>query len=170
MGETVPRHSQHRVAGTARKPRGLGSVTIFNCSENFLDPFRIPPEPPATPPDGAPSTTVSRLSNDRIGYITGTPSWNCRSTVPPNRPAGVPEMGGTAAEDSSQRLQRDLCASPCRTGHRAPASTLAAGCSLSCRPGSPGAVAVAGPAASSSQVVAVPAQPRCAAAAGFVGA
>src|SRR5205814_4127239 len=53
MVETIPKHSQYRVAGTARKPRGLGSVTVFNCRENFLDPFRIAAEPAATPPNAS---------------------------------------------------------------------------------------------------------------------
>ena len=64
MVETVPNHSQHRIAGTARKPRSLGSVTIFNRGENFLDPFRIAPEPAATPPNASLEHDGERYDRD----------------------------------------------------------------------------------------------------------
>jgi hypothetical protein len=64
MVETIPKHSQYGVAGTARKPRSLGSVAIFNCGENFLNPFRIAPEPAATPPNAALEHNGERYDRD----------------------------------------------------------------------------------------------------------
>src|SRR5207245_1326896 len=48
--EAIPHHAQNWVPRPARKPGGLGGVTVFDCREYFLDPFRIPSEPAATPP------------------------------------------------------------------------------------------------------------------------
>jgi hypothetical protein len=63
MVETIPKHSQHRIAGTARKSRRLGRVTIFDRGKHLLDPFRITPEPAATPPNA--SLEHNRQSYDR---------------------------------------------------------------------------------------------------------
>src|SRR5215472_8584169 len=42
-----------RVSITTRKPRSLGGVTVFDGGKHFLDPFRIPAEPTATPPNAS---------------------------------------------------------------------------------------------------------------------
>ena len=63
MIEAVPHHAQNRITRSAGKPGGLGDIAVFNRSEYFLDPFRIPSKPAASPPKD--SLDHNRESNDR---------------------------------------------------------------------------------------------------------
>jgi hypothetical protein len=61
--ETVPHHSQNRGARSAREPRGLGDIAVFNRGEHFLDTFGIAPKPAAAPPED--SLDHNREADDR---------------------------------------------------------------------------------------------------------
>src|SRR4029077_4857304 len=115
MVETVPKHSQHRVAGTARKSRGLGSVTIFNCGENFLNPFRAPPEPAATPPNASLEHNGERYDRDD-------------QNRPHYRTAFVKLVDQTVTAQKTGRLFRSGCNGWCSSRCRGGCGTCCANC------------------------------------------
>src|SRR6478752_6071491 len=51
--QSIPHHSQNRVAGTARQAGSLRHVSGLDGGENFLDPFWIAAHPAAPPPENA---------------------------------------------------------------------------------------------------------------------
>lgn len=51
MVQTVPHHPQNRITRIARESGCLRHVAGLDRSENLFDPFRIPAEPPARPPE-----------------------------------------------------------------------------------------------------------------------
>ena len=126
MIETIPHHAQNRIAGTAGKPRCLGHIAIFNCGENFLDPFRIPPEPAATPPNA--SLDHNRERNDRHDQ-----------NRPHHRAAFVKLVDQPVATQKTSRLFRSGCSSCSRTRRSGCSRTCCANCcGLVTAPGAPG--------------------------------
>jgi hypothetical protein len=51
--QTVPHHSQHRVARIAGEPGGFRYVADFDGGKNFFNPLGIAAHPTAEPPENA---------------------------------------------------------------------------------------------------------------------
>src|SRR5204863_7935083 len=121
--EAVPHHAQNRITRSAGKPRGFSRITVLNRGEHFLDAFRITSEPAATPPKDALDHDCER--NDR--HDENWPHDRAAFVKLVDQPVASKKASGFGFRRrwSSCRGARGsgrtgtLCASRCRTRHRA---------------------------------------------------